>query len=156
MNINESIRRIKFTVENGNRPNDTDIKAFNEIVDWVERQRAETVNKNHLFAKLYIYYLNQFIDKFESTVFSEIPEGELHKKLSMPIQNYFQAFTNSLNDSNRYRILRSKGVEFGKHPNETDKKGNGVELKDFKDVWDVDTVEKKLTEMIVEALNKLQ
>ena len=155
-NIDQNIKRLSFTLSKGNRPNGTDIEAFNGVVEWINTYKTDVLNNNKLFAKLYILFLNQYIEKFETDIFDPIPQKELSRLLDLPLENYYIAFTKALNDSGRYRLLREKGVKTGKHPKEMTKedRGKDVKLEDFKDVWDVETVTDNLGLMIVEALKR--
>ena len=152
-NIDQNIKRLSFTLSKGNKPNQTDIEAFNGVVEWINTYKTDVLNNNKLFAKLYILFLKQHIEKFETDIFDQIPQKELSRLLDLPLENYYIAFTKALNDSGRYRILREKGVEIGKHPKEMTNKAD-VNLEDFKDVWDVETVTDNLGLMIVEALKR--
>lgn len=156
MNINQSIKRLSFTLQKGNKPNSKDVEALNTIIEWVNSVKNDTLNNNQLFAKLYIYFLDRYVNEFETDIFDPIPQKELSRKLDMSLESYYKAFTRSLNDSGRYRLLRQKGVAIGKHPNEMteEEKGHGVTLDDFKDAWDIETVRDNLDIMIVEALKR--
>jgi len=52
MNLNESIKRLRFTFLKQNKPNQTDVDALNEILKTIESYQSKNVDDNKLFAKL--------------------------------------------------------------------------------------------------------
>lgn len=168
MSIEKSIQRLSWRFGNGNfTPNQNDINALNGIIEWVNDQRKITLNQNHLFAKLYIYYLNQFIDKYQTTVFDTIPQKELSKLLDTPLDLFYEAFQRSLNSNKLMEVLQDNGVEL-KHPElrtEQELKENSIKLKNInkddivkitEDSWTKEEVEANLNKMVTEALNRFQ
>lgn len=174
MNIDKNIERLGFTLSNGNKPNQSDIDALNNVIEWVEKHRSDTIRNNQLFAKLYIYHLNEKIKYYSTDVSDFLPQKELSRILDMPLDNFYKSFTIRLNDDAKNAIVditrngvESKTVEgYPKHPTEfTDEeneiiKNNIANLTDEQkkqltvDSWHLEDVTYKLDLMVNEALNK--
>jgi len=138
-NIKKHVNRLAWRLSNKRQftPNDDDIESLNSIIDWINRQEKENVRTNILFAKLYIYHLNQTIDYFNSTIFDDIPQKDLSRILDIPLDNFYISFKNSLYNNQFDRIKKLK------------------DLNDIKEIYDLETITEKLNEMISEALNRL-
>jgi hypothetical protein len=146
MNIEQALNRLHWWVIpqkdiNGNiffkniKPNRTDLEAVNFMIEWVDNQKKQSLKQNQLFAKLYIYVYHKFIQHYETTVFDNVPQSELHRILDKPLDAFFKAFTQQLNDNEAYISINE-----------------GNELKN--DVWDLETVTDNLTAQLTEALNR--
>ena len=48
----KSLNRLIYTITKGNKPNDTDVQALNEIIQYVNQEKQRQLENNHLFAKL--------------------------------------------------------------------------------------------------------
>ena len=84
MNVDAAIQRLSWRLENGAfTPNQKDINSFNGLIQWVNDQRKITIRNNQLFAKLYIHFLNQYLDKYQSTVFDKVAEKELKVEIKV-------------------------------------------------------------------------
>ena len=72
-NVDKAIQRIawRFSQEKSFKPNANDVDSLNCLIDWINRQRNETIKSNQLFGKLYIYFLNQQIKKYDTTVLED-------------------------------------------------------------------------------------
>lgn len=60
MKLKAALDRIRYTVSNKNKPNDTDIEAFNKIVEYFKQSEESALQENVMFAKLYTYQLGKF------------------------------------------------------------------------------------------------
>ncbi len=168
MNVDAAIQRLSWRFGNGTfTPNQKDINSLNGLIQWVNDQRKITIRKNQLFAKLYIYHFNQFIDKYKVTVFEKVADKELSRLLDMPLESFYEAFTQSLNDNSDYALFIDNGVDM-KHPslkNDTEIMEERLMLKNMSEddikklkypVFHKDDVRNKLDLMITEALNRFQ
>jgi len=52
---------LSFTISKGNKPNQKDVDAFNEIIRNLKLSEQETVQENLLFSKLYIFPLSELL-----------------------------------------------------------------------------------------------
>ena len=57
MKTSESLKRLHFTISKGNKPNQLDIEALNQIIRDQKKQAEETTKEHYLFAKLYAVVL---------------------------------------------------------------------------------------------------
>ena len=60
MKLKDAFKRLHFTISKGNKPNETDIEAFNEVCEVFKQQEEKTIQDNLLFAKLYAFLLKEF------------------------------------------------------------------------------------------------
>ena len=123
---------------------ENDIKTFLDIVRYIDIQREEKVAKNTLFAKLYVYHLNQLIDIYDTDVLENIPQKELSKLLNTPLDYYFTSFHNKI--QNKW------------HDKMCDKiiQGKDIRKEYVKEKYTLEYVEEKLTEMMNEALIRFE
>jgi len=82
MTIKEAFNRLRFTLSKGNKPNQTDIEAFNEIGKYFALHQKDIVQDNLLFAKLYAFTLSELLTYYSDVDFAN---KELNKVLSEPI-----------------------------------------------------------------------
>lgn len=54
----EAIKRLRFTVGNQNKANQTDIEALNMVLETIGKSQKETVEDNRPFAKLLCMYIS--------------------------------------------------------------------------------------------------
>ena len=48
----KSLDRLIYTITKGHKPNDTDIEALNNIIQYVNKENERQLKNHHLFAKL--------------------------------------------------------------------------------------------------------
>lgn len=82
MNITDAFKRLRFTISNQNKPNQTDADAFNEISKYFELHQKDIIQDNLLFAKLYAFTLSELLSYYTDVDFAN---KELNKILSEPI-----------------------------------------------------------------------
>lgn len=123
---------------------ESDFKTFLDVVKYIDIQREEKVAKNTLFAKMYIYHLNQLIDTYDTDVLENIPQKELSKLLDTPLDNFFQSFHNKLQNKWHDKMCQ-KIIE-----------GKDIRKEYVKEKYTLEYVEEKLTEMINEALIRFE
>lgn len=167
MQIEKAIKHFHYKLSNIWKATDKDIEAFKGIRDFVVRKNENQINNNQLFAKLYVYVYAQFLEKYNATVFDPIPQKELNKMLSKPLDLFIQSFTKNINESDMYENLQNLGLEL-KHPAiKSDKdiineKAIISDLSDDKikdvlsDTWKVEDVENNLIAMLNAALNEIR
>jgi len=83
MKLADAVSRLKFTISKGNKPAQTDINAFNKVVEYLQEVQEKTVQENLLFAKLYSYLLEQLVLRYHSVDFAQ---KEVSKILSEPME----------------------------------------------------------------------
>ena len=163
MNLKTAINRITWRLKNGNQ---NDIDALNCVIDYINTQDSDVVNNNLIFAKLFIYNLNQNINHYKASVFDDIPQKELSRILDMPLERFYLSFKQSLDDNMQKRVFLKNGIEIGTHPatkSESELKDDEMKReymsdKDVKvilqDNYSLEVVTKKLNTMISTALNR--
>ena len=57
MKTSEALKRLHFTISKGNKPNQLDIEALNQIIRDQKKQAEETTKGHYLLAKLYAVVL---------------------------------------------------------------------------------------------------
>ena len=60
----DAFNRLGFTLSKGNKPNNTDLEAFNFLVEIFNKTIEKTTQENRLFAKLYILTLKDYTAKY--------------------------------------------------------------------------------------------
>lgn len=66
MKLKPALVRLHYTISNGNKPNQSDVDAFNSVLDHINKTQEETIQENILFAKLYAYLLGKYTMHYES------------------------------------------------------------------------------------------
>ena len=166
MDIKKAVQRIgwRFGGNDNKKPfpvNETDIEAYNAIVNFVKAQQEKQFEANQLFAKLYIFVYMRFISKMGATVMDTAPRKAIHKIFEKPIEQWIEEFKDEMNDSEMYSLLEKMGIEM-KHPaliTETERNSNTEKAKPIakqltEKVWDYETVKECLTSEINNAINK--
>jgi len=103
MKLKQAFERLKFTISNQNKPNTTDIEAFNKLAEYFELNQKDVIQNNLLFAKLYAFVLSEFtnhyteldrankeINKILSEHIDLRIEYLLIKAKEMELRNYFK------------------------------------------------------------------
>lgn len=82
MKLRDAVSRCKFTIANGNKPNQTDVEAYNMILEYLAKTQEKTVQENLLFAKLYALTLEKLTEACGDVNFAN---KQLNKILSEPM-----------------------------------------------------------------------
>jgi hypothetical protein len=82
MKLTEAFQRLRFTLTKQNKPNQTDIDAFNEIGKYFTLHQKDIIQDNLLFAKLYAFTLSELLIYYSDVDFAN---KELNKVLSEPV-----------------------------------------------------------------------
>ena len=99
MKLNKAIERLswRFGECDNIKPNQTDLNALNEVIEYIADSKKELLSQNLLFAKLYIAVYKRTMEHYDSDVLDPIPQKELHRFLSKPIEWHYENFTEFLN-----------------------------------------------------------
>ena len=84
MKLTDAFKRLRFTISNQNKPNQTDAEAFNEISKYFELHHKDIIQDNLLFAKLYAFVLAELLQHYTEIEFAQ---KQLNKILSEPIED---------------------------------------------------------------------
>ena len=104
MKTSEALKRLHFTISKGNKPNQLDIEALNQIIRDQKKQAEETTKDHYLFAKLYAVVLRsntEFLgdiveaNKVVNDILSNSLEEQLRRLLlvlkGQNLSNYFES-----------------------------------------------------------------
>jgi len=90
MQIDKSMNRLAYTIAKGNKPNQTDANAFNEVVDWINFVKEERLARNHHFCKMTMYVYNQLLLHYEGSNITA--EKEIQNILKEPLKGHYERF----------------------------------------------------------------
>ena len=158
MNPVKALDRLAWRFGGGSfTPNENDIKAYNDLAQYVEKQEKKQINNNLLFAKLYIYAYAKLLNHYQTNVFDPIPQKELSKVLKSPIEGLFIRFKDVLNESDMYTHLDSKKFVYG-HPLTLDEKTKESNLEKMQNLpkynsWNLEDVKENLEAQINLVIN---
>jgi len=116
ININKALEHFKWKFNNGWKPTQTDITAYNSIAEFVEQKHSNQISDNQLFAKLYIKYYGELLQFYTASVFDKEPQKELHKILDTPIEDLIKEFTDKANFLECILKMKKAGINVEKHP----------------------------------------
>ncbi len=113
MKITKSVQRIGWRFSQGKpfQPNQNDIEAYNDIVDYVGINQKETIVDNVLFTKMYIYLLGEFLNYYGTTVNDPILQKELHKILDSDMSSLIEQFRSKANHQELNTIKTVEDLE---------------------------------------------
>ena len=166
MTIRNAIDHFTYKFKNVWKPTSPDIDALNTIIKFVQDKHKRQINDYQLFAKLYVMVYAQYLERYKTTIFDDIPRKELHKLLDTPLEAFIQRFTDRLNESERYSLFDDLKIT-DEHPatksqelkdKETDVLEHAIKNKDNLDrynaaVWDYDTVKENIELQINNVIN---
>lgn len=98
MNVKKALERLSFRFGRGNfRPNQLDVDALNELIEYVGGKEKKQLKDNQLFGKLYIFLYGEFVNYYKCTVMDNVPQKELHRVLNKDIRILVQEVADRLN-----------------------------------------------------------
>lgn len=130
------------------KPNENDFNALKSILGSLDREKNKSMSYAPLFAKLFIYVLNQNIRHLETTFLDTIPEKELSRLLNTNVELFFKAFYNDLKDNQLNKLTKTD-----------DKNKQNEILKEYQDLqktYTYDYVKGQLIDMINKALKRFK
>lgn len=108
MKIQESIKRLGFTISKQNKPNSTDADALNSIIDFINQTNIKEVQENKLFAKLYIM---NFITQMRIVRNFDLAQKNVNKILKMDLEALYNEFRKEANILEIKNYFDSKGLK---------------------------------------------
>ena len=149
MKLKEAFSRLRFTISSKNRPNDTDIEAFNKLTEYLQKVQTETVQENILFAKLFTFLLENLVIRYGNP---DEAHKQLNKILSEPMAYRVEMLKMQLKHSELSQVFKDPILE-GK--NEAELREIFSRHSKFQeafttcwDFWDEDTVTAHLNQSI--------
>jgi len=107
MKLTDAFKRLRFTISNQNKPNQTDAEAFNEISKYFELHNKEIVQDNLLFAKLYAFLLGEFTTHYTDVDFAN---KQINKILNKPLGHHINVLIYKLKDMEYRNYFNRKNV----------------------------------------------
>lgn len=162
MTIEKNVERMFWRLSNGSfTPNQNDLKAMTEIVEWINRQKEQTLKENYMFAKLYCMQFIQEIEYYKDINFAQ---RNLHEMLEKSVVEHYDRFHEKLNFVELMKYSKNIGLSV-KHPafvnaeeQEIDKrilKENEKEYIEYVNgIWSYEKVQKSLNNQMTEAINR--
>ena len=157
MNIAQSINRLSYTIKNQNKPNTSDANALNEIIKFINQTTKEEVNKNELFAKLYVMNL---ITQLRLVSNLELAQKNVHKILKMNLYSLYEHCRQDINIVELKDYFNVKGMKDAYNFANMDFNSkfaaeiNPVEFNEVCQTWDLEETTTNLNAMITFALNE--
>lgn len=107
MKTSDAFKRLSFTLSKRNKPNDTDIEAFNKIIEDYNKIASENTKEHYLFAKLYAVIL-----RVNSEYRGDVSEAnkDINKILSEPLEFHLQRLLMILKHQNLTNYFNSKQI----------------------------------------------
>jgi hypothetical protein len=103
MKTKEALSRLAFTIQKQNKPNSTDIEAFNKLLWFVNESIETNPNKNICFAKLYIFNLIHYIKYYQSI---DLAQQKLNEVLDLNIESLYIDLMNELNNTELWDLIK--------------------------------------------------
>ena len=158
MNIKKAIEHFQFKFKNAWRPTQRDVEALNSVINFTNKKHSEQLRDNEMFAKAYVFMYAYFVKHYNTDIFDDIPQKELHRFLDQPIERIVERFKDRLNEKELEDMYKAKGIEV-KHPmvetvKEKEDNLSKLGIDDFKESWDFETLKEQLELMINLTLNK--
>ena len=107
MKTSEALKRLHFTISKGNKPNNIDIEALNQIIRDQKKQAEETTKEHYLFAKLYAVML-RVNTEFHGDVVKA--NKVVNKILSDPLEYHLERLLPVLKHQNLSNYFESKSI----------------------------------------------
>lgn len=141
--------RFKFTNGLGKsfKPNKDDVESLNTLLECINREKKVKIQKNVLFAKLFIYVLTIYLREYKTTIFNKMITKEVSYLLDKPLDLFYKAFEDELYNNQINDICEIVKLK------ET---GRNITVDDFKKLYSSEYIQQNLDLMITEALNRFE
>ena len=137
MKVKEALQRLGFTLSKQNKPNNTDIEAFNKILWFVNESIENNPNRNICFAKLYIWFLFHNIKNYQCI---DIAQKRVHDVLDLDIEHLYTLLQDELNAVELVELINTTNL------------GEVDIIKSHTQSFDLETVKQNTNAMITLAL----
>lgn len=159
MNIQKAFQRLKWRFSNGKfEPNENDADALKFIADWIVREKEAELQRQTIFAKMYVY---SFIHELHFYKDLKFAQKKLHEVLSQPLDYHYSEFLKKLNDFELESFMKSNGLNKDwidpdkQQAQQTTISEQQEELKKLVlGRWSKEQVDASLNNQITEAINR--
>ena len=161
MTIEKALQRIVWRVSNGaHTPNQNDVEAVTIVAEWINRQKAQELQQNRLFAKMYVYCFIHELDFYKDLKFAQ---RKLHEILKTPLKQLYNDFKDKLNLIELNTLKKSLGFsnlhpllitdeEIGKEADLIKENSETIQKYVF-GIWTPEKITNGLNSQISEAIN---
>lgn len=109
MNLKECIKRLRYTISNKNKPNETDAIALNEVLKTLSGYQNKGVEENRVFAKVLCLYIK---DKYYN---SNQDINQTLKFLSMelkqPLEVHIEILASRMNSTQLTNYIKTLTID---------------------------------------------
>lgn len=106
--LKEAFKRLAFTIENQNKPNQKDAEALNVIIENFNKIEQKTVTENLLFAKLYTVLLCEFTNHYGDVDFAN---KQINKELTTPLVVHIEKLKMVLKHTKSAQYFQDNGIK---------------------------------------------
>lgn len=164
-NIKKHVDRLYWRFSNGKfTPNQNDVEALNNIVDFTNDCLSLELDQNKPYQKLYIHLLGVYFNHYKNI---HTAQGKVHEVLGLHIDYQYQKFAEDFNREELSQFLESIGVDVEKHPLAKAKEQDVKELEAVKEnkdkwlkfldgQWDYKKIKQSLNTQLVSAYNQFK
>ena len=93
--MSKALNRLIYTISNGNKPNQTDIDALNNVISYYNKERERSIENQEMFAKVFIGTFKDLIIKSNGDYKGSL--NTLKKYLAIDMQPHYDSFHTDLN-----------------------------------------------------------
>lgn len=104
MKLKDAFKRLGFTISKQNKPNQTDVDAYNIICEVFKQTQEKEIQEHILFAKLYTLVLTEFTTYYSCVDFAN---KEINAQLKIPLDVHIEKL--------KSRLVMVKTAEFFKN-----------------------------------------
>ncbi len=106
MTIGQAVKHLQWRYGNFQniKVSAKDVQAINKMIEFVNSQTEENVHNNQVAYKLYLNEFREQLKHYGTTVFDNIPQKEISRFISKPLEWHEERFTNFLNDREVDRV----------------------------------------------------
>lgn len=160
--LEDNIQRMFWRLANGKfEPNQKDVTAMKQIVEWINREKEYSVKHNQLLAKV---YTRLFWIELNHHKDIELAQLSLCWFLESSLDSIYEEFTDNLNDLEFQLFCKEIGLDLESHPllDSKEKKERELQIiieneKRYLELvggrWSVEKVTKSLNNQISNAIN---
>lgn len=113
-NIKRHVDRLYWRLENGQyKPNQNDVEAINNIVDFTNDCLSNELDQNKPFQKLYIHLLGIYMNHYENV---HTAQNKVHEVLGLDIRHQYKKFQEDFNLMEYKDFAKTIGLDVEKHP----------------------------------------
>lgn len=161
LNLENAIQRMYWRLSNGKyEPNQNDKETLDFVVDWINRQKEETLREQQLFAKMYIHAFLIETLHFKDIEFGQKSVNELCQK---PLSHFIDRFHQNFNNMLFMQYCFTNGIDTKAVSLQSDDEISQIKKKMEDDKgfqaftagrWPIEKIESSLKNQVTEAINR--